>query len=291
VDRSPQGAALALLLRTTARPVADVLPVRSATLRFATTIAGAPALWTNRRVTVERVDDVGELVRARGVTAERTILHLHGGGFVFGDPASHRALAESLSVTCRAEVLLPDYRHPPEATVTIMVEDCLAAYRRLLDRQDPDRIVLSGDSAGGNLVFATAVAARDAGLPMPAGLVGMSAWLDLTAEHPRGTPRDAFTSMRFARRAARLCADGTRALCPLETDVAGLPPVLLQCGDREPMRPGNERMARHLAAAGVPCELQLWSGQVHAFQVFGRVLPEARAATREIGRFTREVTS
>jgi acetyl esterase/lipase len=150
--------------------------------------------------------------------------------------------------------------------------------------------VLSGDSSGGNLAFATALAARDEGLPMPAALVGMSAWLDLAYQPPPGAPRDALLPLGLSRRVARLrFEDGApaEALCPLDRDVTGLPPVLLQAGVQDPMREGNERMQRHLAAARVPCELQLWPGRMHAFQVLGRVLPEARAAIGQIGRFTR----
>jgi acetyl esterase/lipase len=189
-----------------------------------------------------------------------------------------------------ADVLLPGFRYPPRVPVAAMITDCLAAYRWLLEQPDPAGIVLSGDSSGGNLAFATALAARDEGLPMPAALVGMSAWLDLAYEPPPGAPRDALVPLSLSRRIARLCFEDdapAAALRPLDREVSGLPPVLLQAGVHDPMRDGNERMQRHLTAAGVPCELQLWPGKVHAFQVFGRVLPEARAAVREVGRFAR----
>jgi acetyl esterase/lipase len=139
VSRHPsvRSVALASALGAATWPV-DMLPARPAVFAVIDTLVSTPALWTNHRVSVELLDIAGvpaELVRARTVSAPgRTVLHLHGGGFVFGGPGSHRALAESLSVTCRAEVLLPGFRQPPRASVTEMVADCLAVYRWLVAR-------------------------------------------------------------------------------------------------------------------------------------------------------------
>jgi acetyl esterase/lipase len=83
---------------------------------------------------------------------------------------------------------------------------------------------------------------------------------------------------------------GSYALLVKRLVTVELPPVLLQCGVDDPVRDGNERMQRHLAAWVASCELQLWSAPVHNFQMFGRLLPEARTAIREIGRFARSAT-
>jgi acetyl esterase/lipase len=175
-----------------------------------------------------------------------------------------------------------------------MAADCLAVYRWLVAQRRPDQLIISGDSAGGNLAFGMLTAARDQGLPMPAGLIAVSAWLDLGYRHPRSAPRDAFFALRFARRAAALCSDdnGPRPeVRPLELDLQGLPPTLMQIGSTEPLVPGNRQMAATLAAAGVPVELQLWENQVHVFQAFAAVLPEGRAAIAEIAGFVDGATS
>lgn len=234
-----------------------------------TTIAGIPAL----------------IVRAPAIEApERTVLHFHGGGFVFGNPDMYRDFALRLSVAARAEVVLFDYRHPPHADVDHMSADCLNVYRWALEHTAPQRLVTSGDSAGGNLMFGTLATARDAGLAMPSAALAQSAWLDLTHRHPRRAPIDAFFSLRFAGRSVRLLRTEEQLpaqVRPLELDLRGLPPVLLQVGAEEPLREANMQMANRLGAQGVSAELQLWRRQVHVFQAFAAMLPEARAAFAE----------
>ncbi|MGJ6127079.1 alpha/beta hydrolase fold domain-containing protein [Mycolicibacterium sp. Y3] len=240
-------------------------------------IDGVPAIW----------------VRAASVLSpSRTILHVHGGGFMFGTPDMYRAAAVRLSAATNSRVLLFDYRHPPHSGVEAMASDCLTVYRWVLAQVPPDELLVSGDSAGGNLAFGMLAGARDAKLAMPAGLVTMSAWLDPDYRHRRGEPRDAFFALRFARRAARLCSDRTGLAAqvrPLDLDLAGLPPTLMQLGSTEPLVPGNRRMADQLAGANVPVTLQLWQDQIHVFQLLVWFLPETRAALAEIAIFADRV--
>src|SRR5205823_524701 len=84
-------------------------------------------------------------------------------------------LAQAAGVTA----LVPDYRMAPEDPFPAAVDDAVAAYRQVVSNADPKDVVIAGDSAGGGLTFATAIAARDAGLPMPAGLVTISPWANL----------------------------------------------------------------------------------------------------------------
>ena len=104
-------------------------------------------------------------------TSGRTLLHLHGGGFTVGSPATHRALAAHLAVATGATVHLLDYRLAPEHPFPAAVDDVLAAWRELLARgADPADTALTGDSAGAWLVLTTALRLRDAGEPLPAVL-------------------------------------------------------------------------------------------------------------------------
>ena len=119
-----------------------------------------------------------EAVNANGVPAEwvvagdadpnRTILYLHGGGYVVGSIISHRGLAASLTRSSKARVLNVGYRLAPEHRFPAAVDDALEAYRWLLaSGADPANVVIGGDSAGGGLAIATMVSIKDAGLPMP----------------------------------------------------------------------------------------------------------------------------
>src|SRR5918998_649935 len=108
-----------------------------------------------------------------------------------GSRTSHRQLASRISRAAGARVLVVDYRLAPEHPHPAAVDDAVAAYRWLLGRVDPARLVVAGDSAGGGLTLAMLVAARDSGLPMPAAAVCISPWVDLEGTGESMTSRAA----------------------------------------------------------------------------------------------------
>jgi acetyl esterase/lipase len=248
----------------------------------------------------ERVDfDDGcpaEWTHAEGARDDGVVLYFHGGAFLACGLATHRREVTRISAASGLPVLSVGYRQLPQVGLTGSVADCFAAYRWLLEQGfDPDRIILAGDSAGGHLAFSTALAARDAGLPLPAGIVALSPWLDLDATSKQAHPnaeRDAFAPVDRLPTLTRLLvqdAELDRDLSPVNADLTGLPPTLIMTAESEMLRCDAELMADRLSAADVPCELQVWHGQVHAFPVLGNLLPESRAAIVEIGRFVRDV--
>lgn len=239
-----------------------------------------------------------EWVRAPRARDDGAVLYLHGGAFIVCSLASHRRLVAATSRSCRMPVLSVNFRMLPQVTIEGMVGDCLAGYRWLLDQgYSADRISIAGDSAGGYLAFAVALALRDENLPMPASITGLSPLLDLSVERKEASPHSekcALISVRALRALQRFVAraddrhesEGDR-VCPIDADLRGLPPVLIQMGSREILRPDAEEMIDRLAAAGVPAQLQIWTGQIHVFQAAASWLPEADAAVREVGRFVR----
>lgn len=240
----------------------------------------------------------GEWARAESVEEDGAVLYFHGGAFVACGLATHRHEVAKISGSAGLPVLSVAYRQLPTVPLAGSLLDCLAAYRHLLDSGlDPSRIVFAGDSAGGHLAFATALTARHEGLPQPAGIVALSPWLDFDATaklaHPNAA-RDAYAPVSRLPFLTKLCL-GKGAVDPLASPVncnlTGLPPVLLLAAEDEMLRCDAELMAERLAAAGVPCTLQIWAGQVHAFPVLGDLLPESRAAIHEIGAFIRDVTA
>ncbi|WP_320668838.1 alpha/beta hydrolase [Patulibacter defluvii] len=230
----------------------------------------------------------------------RAILYLHGGGFVFGSARTHRALAAAISREAGAPVLAVDYTLLPLAPLPTPVDESLAAYRWLQEERGvaPERIVVMGDSAGGNLAFATALRAAAEGLAAPAAVAALSPWLDLALDGPSVAAnrwRDPFMPLGFLRRCARLgVGDGDPRdplISPLHAPLAGLPPALIQVGGLEILLSDSERMAERLAAAGVTVDLQVWEGQGHVFQLWAGWLPEATAAVAELGAFARRAQS
>ncbi|MEU5881542.1 alpha/beta hydrolase [Spirillospora sp. NPDC047279] len=291
-------------LRMTVRPFLAVWPLSPRGLRpaFAIDLAAPVALPAPRWAEVERVrfrDFQAEWVRGPESAVDRVVLYFHGGGFFSCGLRTHRRMIARIASASGAPVLSVAYRQLPAAPLTVSVADCVHAYRFLLEKgYDPERIVVAGDSAGGFLAFAAIQQALKEGLPAPAGIVAMAPLTDLdhTTKVSHANARlDAYLPARRVERLAGLLTEGAVPLDPMVSpvngDLTGLPPVLIQVGSTEMLRPDAELMADRLNAAGVPCRLQVWEGQVHVFQVFADLVPEGLAALHEVGAFIRERTT
>ncbi|PJJ57210.1 acetyl esterase/lipase [Mumia flava] len=260
------------------------------------------------RTSVEKVDlpSCGaELIRAdvADQADDHAMLYLHGGAFLVGGLNTHRGLAARISATSGSAILNVDYRMMPRSPIGHAVADALDGYRWLLEAgYAPERIVVAGDSAGGYLTFAVALAIRDAGLPLPAGLIAMSPLTDFDPDRKldggiggscamftHGAWRS-FLSLVEAVERSLLDDEVTAAASLVDADLTGLPTTLIQVGSDELVHTDGELMAIRLSRSDVECELQIWEKQVHVFQVALGLVPEAREATREVGTFARRAT-
>ncbi|KAI9650857.1 hypothetical protein NHQ30_000892 [Ciborinia camelliae] len=119
-----------------------------------------------------------------GGESKRIMLYVHGGAYYFGSPDEHRYQMQRHARKLKAKVFAPRYRLAPQFPFPCGLYDCLAAYIYLLSVQDPTTIILAGDSAGGGMVLSMLVIMRDTGIPLPAGAVLISPWVDLTHSFP-----------------------------------------------------------------------------------------------------------
>lgn len=289
-------AVLRLVLRTTLqRTFRAGLPVEQqrARLRRVTRLTLPPRGASFTEATVGGVP--GEWVRAR--RHERpslTLLYLHGGGYTTGSPATHRALTGHLAARCDARVFAADYRLAPEHPFPAALDDAVAAWRGLLgEGLDAGRIAIAGDSAGGGLAVAAALRLRELGEPMPRALVLFSPWVDLTLERlAPAPPGEVMLTMPWVRECARGYAAGTSCrhplISPIEADLEGLPPTLVQVGTDELLLPDSRRLCERLRAARVPVELSEFPGRWHVFQANAGVLADADRALEAVGRFLRD---
>ncbi|MGI5168531.1 alpha/beta hydrolase [Spirillospora sp. CA-253888] len=290
-------------LKLTVGPLLSLWPLSPAGLRpaLAIDLAAPVALPAPRWAQVERVrftDFQAEWVRAPRSAEDRVVLYFHGGGFFSCGLRTHRRMLSRLSAASGAPVLSVAYRQLPASPLAVSVADCAHAYRWLLEQgYAPERIVVAGDSAGGFLAFAATLQAMAEGLPSPAAIVALAPLTDLdhTAKVSHANAKlDAYLPARRIERLAHLLTEGGVPLDPMASpvngDLSALPPVLIQVGSTEMLLPDAELMAERLAAAGVPCRLQVWEGQVHVFQVFADLVPEGLAALHEVGAFVREHT-
>lgn len=244
-----------------------------------------------------RADRVGpfpvEWVTPKAVPKPRhAVLYLHGGAFVAGSPRTHRSITRRLAALTGAAVLAPDYRLAPEARFPAQIEDSLLAYRHLLDQgYAPDRIAIAGDSAGGNLTYMVAMAARRAGLPAPASLVMLSPALSL---HPlpnntlaEREPRDPMIRLAWSQdveRALQVPHDHPLAN-PLTQDLSELPPSLIQVGDDEVLFDCSAWLVEAATAAGRTCELEVYLKRWHVFQAQVGLLPGSDRALERMAEF------
>lgn len=249
-----------------------------------------------RGTLVKRIDLDG--VKAVSVaTAEsrsdRHVLYLHGGGHVAGKPALYRDFIWRLAAATRAVAVIVDHRLAPEHPYPASLDDVVNAYRALLAQgADPRRMAVMGESSGGGLMLAMLLRLRDDGTPLPAAAVALSPWTDLALTGNSlklNAKADPMIRSEEAPRLASQYLAGTdpRApyASPLYGDPAGLPPTLIQVGSDEVLLDDSVRMAERMRAAGCEVELEIWPRMPHAWHVWARMMPEARAAIERIGAF------
>jgi len=266
------------------------------------------------------------------VEPRRTILFLHGGGYCFGSIRMYADLAARLSAAAQARVVLPEYRLAPEHQYPAAHDDVMQVYESLigeLSRGSADSLplirpsatfsplgdssgssqaqggekgandgrlpfALVGDSAGGGLVLATAMRARDSGLPLPVALGLISPWIDLVCEGPTyatHAARDPMLPTEVMSRCAAQYAGDTDIrdpqLSPLYADLSGLPPMLIQVGTEEILQSDSERIAEAARSAGVDVTLRTYDGMWHVWHLFAWAVPEGKMAIREMGEYVR----
>lgn len=219
------------------------------------------------------------------------MLFAHGGAYVSGSAATHRAPAAHVAAEVGSPLLSVNYRLAPEHPFPAGRDDIVAVYAALI-AAGKGPIALVGSSAGGGVMLQAALAIRDAGLPGPVAIAVTSPWVDFAcqgASHRTWGEADLMLStpgllLDAARYLGGLAPDLPR-VSPLHADLQGLPPVFIQVGEHEILADDATRLARALAAANVPVELEVWSGMTHAWQAFRGMVPEADLAVARMGAF------
>lgn len=231
-----------------------------------------------------------------GTPNGKILLWLHGGGYCIGSSRTDRAPAGQFAKASGATVIVPDYRLAPEHPFPAALDDALTVYRSLLDAGTPAaNIAIGGDSAGGGLALALAMRLRDADLPMPASMALCSPWVDLRlvqASYISRAARDPWlTKPLLEKWAAAYCGHTPRthpSCSPLLGDLHGMPPALIQVGEREILFDDAVELERKLRADGCTVRLQEYPDMWHVFFLQAGILREANEAVREIGGFVRE---
>jgi len=252
---------------------------------------GAPPIPNDVRRETVRADGVRcEWLIPDGSDADRVLLYLHGGGFVYGWTGTHRHMVAHLARQMGVRALSVDYRLAPEHPFPAALEDCTAVYRWLLKQGiAPENIVVAGDSAGGNLALTTMIWLRDHGDPLPAAAACLSPATDMTEReeirrgfdpilHPR-----ALLSFRASYIANHDPAEPL--LSPIYADLHGLPPLLIHAGEDEILCGDCVRMAEAAQQAGVNTRVEVYPRMWHVWHMNFAEVPEGAAALEDVAQF------
>lgn len=244
---------------------------------------------------VVAAQNIGELraewFHTLGANDDEALIYYHGGAYMAGSIVSNRPLAVDFAKSTGKNVLSFEYRLAPENPHPAALLDGLLAYRYVLDLGiDPSKIVFVGESAGGGLEIATAMKARDEGLPLPAGIVALSPWVDLTLRGESYTTKaddDPLIQRNKLLRAVMYYAYKKSLtdpyISPIYGDFTCFPPTLIHVGTNELLLSDARSLYACMKRDGVDVTLDEWEGMWHVWQVFD--LPESRAAMDDITKF------
>jgi acetyl esterase len=228
------------------------------------------------------------------------LVFFHGGGWVIGDLDTHDVACRKLADEGQLIVISVDYRRAPEHKFPAAVDDAIAATKWIAAHAtgfgiDPARLLVGGDSAGGNLAAVVTLAARDGKGPAIAGQVLIYPATDFALTHP--SHREPETSILLTHSVIRWFRDhylngaadahDWRASPARASTLVGLPPAYVLTAGADPLRDEGDEYARRLKEAGVAVTHRSFPGQFHGFFTMGKLLQQANVAVSEIGAWLR----
>lgn len=241
---------------------------------------------------------------AMGAAALPVIVYYHGGGWVIADLKAYDATPRLLSKQLNAIVVSVEYRHAPEAKFPAQHEDAAMAYAWTLKNAkswggNPAKVALAGESAGGNLVVATAIYARDHNMTMPVHILSVypiaNSSMSLPSKLENGNTKPLNTAILswFTYYYARSPADAMDPRINLvAADLHGLAPTTIINAQNDPLRSDGETLEQAMRAAGDQVERRVFPGVTHEFFGMGKVVGGAYdAETYSIQRLTPALAS
>jgi acetyl esterase len=228
------------------------------------------------------------------------LVFFHGGGWVIGNLDTHDVVCRKLADEGQLIVISVDYRLAPEHKFPAAVDDAVAATQWIAGNAkrlgiDASRLMVGGDSAGGNLAAVVAISARDGGGPAIAGQVLIYPAVDFAMTHP--SHREPETSILLTHSVIKWFRDhylngaadaqDWRASPARIRTLAGLPPAYVLTAGADPLRDEGDEYAQQLKQAGVAVTYRTFPGQFHGFFTMGRLLQQANVAASEIGAWLR----
>lgn len=225
-----------------------------------------------------------------GAAQGKVLLYLHGGSYIFGGAKSHADLVARLALATKLVTVVPDYRLAPEHPYPAQLDDALAAWDALLaEGFSPSDVAVAGDSAGGHLALALALALRDAGRPLPSASVLISPWLDLEQTRPSSLANDSVdygTRRMLLAQAKAVAGPRTpREISLIDAKLDGLGRTLVVVGDAERLYDEGAELVARARREGLPFTLETLRDMPHNGPIFAAYHPEGARAIEVIGAF------
>jgi acetyl esterase len=223
------------------------------------------------------------------------LVFFHGGGWVIGNLETHDVVCRKLAHEGELLVLSVDYRLAPEHRFPAAVDDAIASTRWAAANAnqlgiDASRLLVGGDSAGGNMAAVVAIAARDGNGPKLAGQVLIYPSTDFSRRH--ASHREPTTSILLTHSVItwfmanymgdNIDVDDWRCSPARAKSLAGLPPTYVLTAGGDPLCDEGDEYAARLRGAGVPVTYRHFPGQFHGFFTMGKLLNQANVAVSEI---------
>ena len=239
-----------------------------------------------------------EILHPELAVSHKAVLYVHGGFFISGSVNASRNLCASIAHECKSALFLPDYRLAPEYPFPAALEDILTLYSALLNTYNlsPASIVCAGDGSGAAIVAALMFRLKAEQRPLPAGLVLLSPWLDMSCsqeEIPLLQKKDFLLTkaalMTAAERYVSPECFSDPLVSPLFGSFADFPPVLIQCGGQEMLLADARACAHKIEEAGGTVQLNVWETMPHLFQSLYSQSDEALQAVAQIGTWVQSL--
>ena len=230
------------------------------------------------------------IYRPEGDRPLPAVVYLHGGGWAVGSIESHDPVCRALAARAPALVVSVDYRLAPDHCFPAGLEDAWTATNWVASRLDElgaDRVVVAGDSSGGNLAAVVALRARDRGVPLALQVL-IYPVTDCDLDSPGYLTHGVGLNLTRAKmewywgKYMNGADPAQPEASPLRAELAGVAPALIVTAELDPLVFEGEEYARRLEAAGVSVELRRYEGQIHGFVRLAALTPDAGRALDEI---------
>ena len=244
----------------------------------------------------EKINNINsEWIIPGGANTKNVVLYVHGGGYVSGSCNDHRGFVSKFAKNCGVTILQFDYRLAPEHPFPDGLNDSVAVYKWLLDKDfKPSDIVIAGESAGGGLALAILLALKKQNISMPAATVAISPWTDLTCSSDAYKTKykvsvapmnswKVFSKYYIGDNPANL-----PLISPLFGDLYGLPPIFINSGEDDELFEDGEKFYLKAKKAGVDITFRAGKGMVHCYPLLAPFFKEATEAMREICDFIKK---